>query len=309
MLAIGLDIAKGKLDFYCAGKHCEIKNHPKSIKEHFKSIDRQSRIVLESTGKHHRATHRVLERMGFSVMVVNPYQSKHFAMALKLNYKTDKADAKMLSIFAEKMDFKPTPCASKLQQSMQDLSRHLDDLKKVRLDLNARTKDSTGFIKRSLGKAVKAIDKEIKAAEEKLSEAIDKDDTLQKSLQLLMSIPGVGETTAVSLLSYLKELGSVNKRQIAALSGLAPMNNDSGKFEGKRRIKGGRHDVRSHLYMPVLGAATQHNKRLNSFYVRLVKSGKPKKVALTACMRKLITWANAIIATGEPWDNKYANNH
>ena len=110
------------------------------------------------------------------------------------------------------------------------------------------------------------------------------------------------------LLCYLKELGQVSKREIAALSGLAPVNNDSGKFSGKRHIRGGRRDVRSHLYMPILGAATQHNPRLKIFYNRLVASGKPKKVALTACMRKLVVWANAVVSVGEVWDENYGKS-
>lgn len=117
-----------------------------------------------------------------------------------------------------------------------------------------------------------------------------------------MSIPGIGEPTAITLLSYLRELGEASKREIAALSGLAPMNNESGSYTGKRRIRGGRHDVRTALYMPILGAATKHNKRLKELYNRLVGSGKLKKVALTACMRKLVVWANAIITSQKPWD-------
>ena len=106
-------------------------------------------------------------------------------------------------------------------------------------------------------------------------------------------------------MSYLKELGSLSKREISALSGLAPVNNDSGLFKGTRRIRGGRHDVRSSLYMPCLGAATQHNQRLKYFYQKLIDSGKPKKVALTACMRKLVVWANAILASNTPWEEGY----
>lgn len=116
-----------------------------------------------------------------------------------------------------------------------------------------------------------------------------------------MSIPGIGAKTGLMLLSLLRELGCLEKTEIAALAGLAPANNDSGTFRGKRTIKSGRHDVRSHLYMPTLGAATKHNKRLKKIYDRLVASGKPKKVALTACMRKLIVWANAILMSGEAW--------
>ena len=160
----------------------------------------------------------------------------------------------------------------------------------------------TGFIARSLIRALKAIDSEIKGTELALKEVINSDPILQTNCALLKTIPGVGEPTALMFLSYLRELGQATSKEIAALSGLAPMNNESGAFKGKRRIKGGRHDVRTGLYMPILGAATQHNKRLKEIYTRLVAAGKLKKVALTACMRKLVIWANAILKSQKPWD-------
>ena len=107
------------------------------------------------------------------------------------------------------------------------------------------------------------------------------------------------------LLCYLRELGTLNRKQIVGLAGLAPMNNDSGTFKGKRTVRGGRTDVRSNLYMPILGAATQHNKRLKAFYEHLVTTGKNKKVALVACMRKLVIWANSILATSKGWNENY----
>jgi len=307
-VSIGIDIAKEKMDVYGGGSYAQIKNTEGAIKAHFNPMDRESRIVMEATGKYHRLPHRVLEGMGFQVMVVNPYQSKHFANALNLLCKTDKVDAKMLCLFGEKMDFKATVCASKVQESLLDLSRHLDDLKQLKVDLDLRSRDTRGFIKGSLEKAIKAVAKQIKETEKELRRTVDADEKLEKKLMLLESIPGIGVPTAMSLLSYLSELGQVNKRQIASLSGLAPVNNESGMFRGKRRIRGGRHDVRTHLYMRILGAATQHNERLKRFYTRLVNSGKPKKVALTACMRKLVVWANAILMSEQPWDNNYAKN-
>ena len=163
---------------------------------------------------------------------------------------------------------------------------------------------SEGFTEKSLKRAVEGIEVEIKATTKELEKEISKDEEIEKKSVLLETIPGIGRSTAIMLLSGLRELGKLKKTEIAALSGLAPVNNDSGGHKGKRSIRGGRHEVRALLYMPILGAATQHNPRLKEFYERLVESGKPKKVALTACMLKLVVWANAILKTGEPWVEK-----
>lgn len=307
-LSIGIDIAKEKIDVYCGGEYQQLDNSLQAIKKHFNPLDRTHPIIMEATGKYHRIAHRALSEMGFEVMVINPYQSRHFAKSLNLLCKTDRVDAKLLSLYADRMDFQPTRCANKSEEAMQDLSKHLDDLKQVKQELEARLRESHGFIGRSLENTINSMDREIKKTEAKLKEVIAKDEHLQKKLSLLVSIPGIGEVTAICLLSTVRELGSISKREIAALCGLAPVNNDSGTFKGKRRIRGGRHDVRSHLFMPTLGAATQYNKRLNAFYKKLVLAGKPKKVALTACMRKLIIWANAILASGQPWGDNLDKN-
>lgn len=309
MVSVGLDIAKEKIDFYSAGMHAEIMNTKKAIETYFKTISRDSRVVMEATGKFHRIAYKTLEDMGFSVMVVNPYQTKHFAKAMNLLCKTDRVDAKMLALFAERMEFKPVKCSSEKQEKMQELSGHLDDLKQLKLDLESRLRESKDrFIEPSLKKVLGVLDQEIKATEKQLKFLIESDEELKKKLELLLTIPGVGQTTAVNLLSYLKELGTLNKYEIGSLAGLAPMNNDSGKLKGRRSIKGGRHQIRRHLYMPVLGAATQYNARLKAFYQRLVASGKPKKVALVACMRKLVIWANAVLANNQPWNENYLKN-
>jgi len=304
-LSIGLDISKDKVDYYFNGTYGQIKNNKADIIACFKEISKDHCVVMEATGKYHRIAQRALEQMGFQVMIINPYQSKHFAKALNLLCKTDQVDAKMLSLFGEKMIFKPTVPPTEAQQMMQDLSRHLDDLKKIKVGLELRKKESTGFIESSLQNTMNTLQQEIKETEIELKNIAEQDVELKKKLNLLISIPGVAQTTAISLLSYLKELGSLSKREISALSGLAPVNNDSGLFKGTRRIRGGRHDVRSSLYMPCLGAATQHNQRLKYFYQKLIDSGKPKKVALTACMRKLVVWANAILASNTPWEEGY----
>jgi len=305
MLSVGVDIAKDKIDVYSNGSYAQVSNDAKSIKAHFKGYPENSRVVMEATGKYHRVAHEVFEEIGLEVMVINPYQSRHFAKAMNLLCKTDKVDAKLLSLFGERMEFKPTKRAGPLEREIQELSRHLDDLKKLKRDLDLRLKESSGFISRSLKAAIKTLEKQITETDKRLKETFKQDEQLQERLRVVVSIPGIGEATGICLLSFLRELGTLNKREIAALSGLAPVNDESGKHKGKRRIKGGRHDVRSHLYMPTLGSVTRHNPRLKTIYEDLVARGKPKKVAITACMRKLVVWANAMLATNTLWEENF----
>lgn len=306
-IAIGIDVSKEKLDIYYNGKVTTIPNKKEAIKKFFYKCDRSQKIIMEATGKYHRLSHNTLFKMGFSVMVINPFQSRNYARALNILCKTDKVDATVLASFGERMEFHETLPLTETEELLQELSRHLNDLKEMRKNILLHLQSAQGFIAKSLKKALKTIDKEIEETEKQLKEVVAKDPQLLKNCNLLMSIPGVGEPTALTLLSYLRELGQATKREISALSGLAPMNNESGSYNGKRHIRGGRHDVRSALYMPILGAATKHNKRLKELYTRLVDAGKLKKVALTACMRKLVIWANAIIKSQQPWNDSIAS--
>ena len=305
-VSIGIDVAKDKLDIFYNDQCKVIQNTAKAIGHFFSKIDKSCLIVMEATGVYHRMAHRELETLGFGVMIINPYQSKNFAKSMNVLCKTDKVDAKILCIFGERMAFTVTPCPSIQQQKTQDLMRHIDDLKLVKMQVSARNNEINKTIKKSFARVLKSLEKSIRDVELELKEMIMGDDELKQKVILLNSIPGIGMSTAIMLLSYMKELGALNKRQIAALAGLAPVCNDSGTHKGKRSIRGGRHGIRSHLYMPILGAATMHNKRLKAFYDKLVASGKRKKVALTACMRKMIVWANAILQSGQPWQENMA---
>ena len=301
-LSIGIDVAKAKLDIFDGTKSFSIGNDDNSIREAFKDYSSDCKIVLEATGKYHRLAHKILHEKGFKVMVIDPYQGRNFAKAMKIVCKTDKVDASVLSLFCGTMRFKETVPQTAIQIEMRELSRHLDDLKKAKSEIERRLEEADGFIEKSLLGIIRNFEKEIEKTESQLRERASKDEEISRNVELLQSMPGIGETTAVMLCSLVNELGKISSKEIASLAGLAPMNNDSGTFKGKRRIKGGRHDVRRNLYMPVLGAATKHNPRLKVIYTRLVDAGKPKKVALTACSRKVLVWANAIITKQTPWE-------
>jgi transposase len=305
MIPVGIDIAKNKIDIFYESRHYTVENKEKELRERFSKLPKESRVVMEATGKYHRLAHSILNEMGIKVMLINPFQSRNFAKAMNVICKTDKVDAKILALFAEKMDFIERKAASRTEQEMQELSRYLDDLKRQRVVLIGQKESAAGCVKESIERLIDSIDNEIKKIELELEKEVDKDEIIAAKKKILLTIPGIGKTTALLLLSNLRELGSLTKNEIVALAGLAPRNNESGTYQGKRYVRGGRSNIRSSLFMPTLGAATMHNDRLKRFYRKLIESGKCKKVALTACMRKLIVWANFLIANNLSWSRDF----
>lgn len=305
MIPVGIDVAKNKIDVFYQNQHYIVANETKALQPFFKQLPKESRVVMEATGKYHRTAHSILDKMGLEVMLINPFQSRNFAKALSIICKTDKVDAKVLALFAEKMDFMNREIASKIELEMQELSRYLDDLKRQRVALLGRKEGAISSVKKSTEGLTGAIDKEIEKIESQLEDVAVKDEKVATKMNLLLTIPGVGKTTALLLLSNLRELGKLSRNQIVALAGLAPRNNESGTYQGKRYVRGGRSGIRSSLFMPILGAATQHNSRLKEFYHKLLESGKCKKVALTACMRKIIVWANFMLANNLSWNSSF----
>lgn len=305
MIPVGIDVAKNKIDVFYQNQHFVVVNEDKALKKFFKQLPKDSRIVMEATGKYHRSAHSILDKMGLEVMLINPFQSRNFAKAMGVICKTDKVDAKVLCLFAEKMDFVDRQIANDSELEMQELSRYLDDLKRQRASLLVRKEMAISSVRKSIEGLIGVIDKEIKKIESHLEDAASKDEEVATKLHILLTIPGIGKTTALLLLANLRELGKLTKNEIVALAGLAPRNNESGSYQGKRYVRGGRSGIRSSLFMPILGAATQHNKRLREFYHKLLESGKCKKVALTACMRKIIIWANFMLANNLSWNSDF----
>jgi transposase len=302
MVAIGIDIAKQKVDVWMNNKNTSIDNSEQALKTFFGPIKRTDiRIVMEATGRYHRLAHHTLNALGFDVMVINPFQSRHFAKSMNIFCKTDKVDAKVLSLYAQRMEFLKTQVPSKNEEDLQDLIRYLDDLKGILTQYEHRLEYVTGPALTSLKRLIKSIKEEIDAITKAIEKLIQSDKNLSNRCEILTSIPGVGKATAAVLVGLVRELGNISNREVAALAGLAPMNCDSGRFTGKRHIQKGRHDVRRFLYMPIVGAATVNNPVLKVFYNRLIAAGKPARVALIACMRKLIIIANALLRKGERW--------
>jgi transposase len=215
--------------------------------------------------------------------------------------KTDRIDAETLALFAEKVQPRPTQKCPEKQAEIDALVTRRRQL--VELRSMERTRQHQATIKaarRSIDKLLKALDRQIAALDKAIGQLLESDDDWRTRCELLQSVPGVGATTSATLVAELPELGRLNRQEIASLAGLAPFNHDSGRFRGQRRIRGGRSAVRSILYMAAL-AARRCNPILQRFAQRLEQAGKPFKVVITACMRKLLTMLNTIVRNGTPW--------
>jgi len=310
ILTIGIDVSKSKLDFWTSeNKFITIDNHESSIvdycdkelKPYFGSKFSQVRIVLESTGKYHRLAHRILSSYGFEVMVINPYQSRNFARALNLICKTDKVDAKMLCEYGQTMKFNKITVPTAQQELLLELYQRKSQLQGDLVREVNRFKVAHKTLIKSIEQHINFLKQQIALIEQDLEIIVAKDPVLQNKLEILISVPGVGKVLALTLLSCLPELGSVTRNQISALTGLAPINNDSGRSKGRRSIQKGRSQVRQSLYMPIL-SAIRSNPTIKKFYQHLKSQGKQGKVAIVACMRKLITILNLMLKNNTKWN-------
>ncbi len=302
---IGIDICKAWMDIfiYPSGHEYHIANTKAGHKQLAAKLKKLSvtLIVMEATGKYSRAPHRALHQNGFPVSVINPYRSRKFSDVLGQLAKTDQIDARMLALFAQTIRPDITIPPSAEQEELRELSSGCRGMVVERQALNNRLRTcNSKLVASCLQSQIKMMERHIKQLEGQMLELIKTVPIFMRRYDILCSIPGIGEVTASCLLSDLPELGSCSAEQIAALSGLAPMNWDSGDMRGKRMIKAGRKTVRNSLYMSAM-AAKRWNPDMVIFFDRLVQNGKKKKVALVAVMRKQVVLANALIRDDRLW--------
>lgn len=300
----GVDVCKEWLDAYL---------HPIGLRMRFantcEGLKRLKRwlagydvvlVVMEATAKYHRLAQRMLHAGGFRVAVINPLRSRLFAEAKGQLAKTDPIDARMLALFGEALSPQVTPPAPKLLEELHEIVRArqeaADDVAGFK---NRHGASVTAFLKREIGRAIKSLEAHIERLEAEIVRRISNDPGLGRRYQILMSIPGIGPAVAAVLLIGMAELGTASGKSMALLTGLAPIANDSGDNDGKRHIHGGRAFVRNALYMASL-AASRCNPDLKAFYQRLAAT-RPKKLALTAVMRKLVVLANTLIKEDRLW--------
>ena len=260
-------------------------------------------VVLEATGGLETFLVGELAGAQLPVVVVNPRQVRDFAKAVGKLAKTDALDAQVLAHFGEatKPDLRPLPDDS-TRELQALLARRSQVVEMVTAEKN-RCRTATQRLQPQIQEHIRYMEKQLKELEQGLSELLSSSPVWRTKEKLLGSVPGVGPVLTVTLLAGLPELGRLDRREIASLVGVAPFNRDSGTLRGKRTVWGGRSSVRATLYMATL-AATRYNSVMRAFYQRLLEAGKPKKVALTACMRKLLTILNAMLKHNLSWNSK-----
>ncbi len=302
---VGMDVSKAKVDVAIrpTGEGFEAPNDSAGVKEVAKRLKAQSPelIVLEATGGYEKLMARGLTEAGLAVRVVNPRQVRDFAKATGRLAKTDPLDAAVLALYAEALHPEVRPLPDEQTELLKELvARRLQLVEMRTAELNRIGKARKG-IRTQIKSHIDWLEKAIARADDDLDDQIRRSPVYREFDEQIRTIPGVGPQTSRALMAYLPELGHLDRRQIAALVGVAPMNQDSGKRRGVRSIWGGRAAMRAVLYMAALSAVRCHNPAIRPFYDRLTRAGKKAKVVLTACMRKLLTIANAMARSGESW--------
>ena len=303
-LYIGIDVSKATLD---------IDAYPQSHAAQFSNDDigrhqlidclldlMPALIVLEATGGLESPIAGDLAMAGLCVAVINPRQARDFAKAIGVLAKTDAVDARVLARFAEAIKPEVRPLKSNEMMALDSvLTRRRQIVEMITAETN-RHAQAAGKIAKQIAQHLIWLRKRLSEADDDLDGAIQQSPLWQAKSDLMTSVPGVGKITATSLLAELPELGNLARREISALVGVCPFSRESGKHKGRRAIWGGRASVRAVLYMAAL-VASRHNPVIKAFYQKLLAAGKVKKVALVACMRKLLVILNAMIKNNTPW--------
>jgi len=301
---VGIDVGKSTLDIFIYEKdeYLQVDNTASGIAQLIKKLKRYklTRVLVEATGGYERAVAEACAEHDLPIIIVTPIRVRQFAKAQGILAKTDKIDARLIAQFGVIMQPEVRPLPTKNIRKVRDLNARKRQLMESRTqELNRQHKAQT-YMASTHRRMIKVLDKEIEWVNQQLEKEVTKIDEWQRTQDILLSTPGIGCGVVYTLLGELPELGQLSHRKIAALCGLAPFNHESGTMAKKRRIRGGRAPIRTVLYMAML-SAIQHNPVMKSFYNKLVAQGKHKKVAITACMRKMITILNAMVRNNQEW--------
>lgn len=300
---VGVDVSKHGLDICILPASASDERKIFAVSNDQAGIDslldqlRQSPVelvVLEASGRYERPVAAALASAGIVLAVVNPRQARDFAKATGRLAKTDRIDAEILARFAAAVEPRPSILPDEEAQALQAILTRRRQLLEMRTAENDRLGMASTAVAKRIRAHIKWLDKELSRTDQELDEAVEASTIFKENEALLRSVPGVGPVLARTLLAELPELGTLSHKRLSALVGVAPFNRDSGTFRGKREVWGGRAPVRATLYMGAL-VATRHNPVIKEFYERLLAAGKPKKVALVACMRKLLSILNAVL--------------
>ncbi len=309
---IGIDVAKQSFDLHSlkTGQDRRMKNSTDGIRQCVALCNeiRPELIVTEATGGYELALAGTLQAEGFAVAVVNPRRIRDFARAAGQIAKTDKLDARIIAQFAATMEPRPTEQINEKTQKLKALVARRNQLVGLHTAESNRLEHAdTSSIQRSIAAVVRVIEAQLKSIDRQIEQHVQESPQLRQRSEIIDSAPGIGPVTAHMLVTELPELGRLNRRQIAALVGVAPIARDSGTFRGKRMTGGGRKQIRSRLFMPTL-VAVRHNPVLKAYYTGLISRGKCKMVALVAVMRKLLCILNSMVKNNQKWDPNFTKS-
>jgi len=308
---VGIDVSKASLDV-AFGSIAHVRRFPNTPRGHHqlaRAVGRYAakRIVLEATGGYERRVLVHLTDQNLPVVRVNPRQVRDFARATGVLAKTDVIDARVLVRFGAAVEPEHRPLPSPARQRLADLQTRRSQLVAFRTaELNRLEQTTDGRITRTIRAVIRTLDQQIAIIEAESAQVIAEHKELERTYAILTSVPGVGPVTAAVLMGGMPELGTLSRQQAAALAGLAPFNKDSGTQRGTRHIRGGRAPVRTALYMATL-SAVRCNPVIAEDFARLTAAGKPYKVAMAACMRKLLTILNALVRDDLLWGQKHTS--
>jgi transposase len=310
---IGIDISKTQLDLavHGAGAPWPVAYDPAGLKQVVTQLRTlaPTLIVVEATGGLETRLVSALAAASLPVAIVNPRQVRAFAHAAGILAKTDRLDAQVLAHFAATMQPTPRPQPDAATQQLSAVvARRQQVVDMLTAEKNRLPQQLEPALRKRLRAHITWLTKELERTEQELTQLIQQSPAWRVQDELMQSAKGVGPILSQTLLAEVPELGQLNRKQMAALIGVAPFNRESGGYQGKRRIWGGRARVRAVLYMGAL-VATRYNPVIKAFYERLLAAGKEKKVALTACMRKLLTILNAMIKQQTKWQDIRINAH
>jgi transposase len=304
---IGVDISKDSLDVAIHGVKnlMHTSNDQVGIQKVIRLAKKRSAtlVCFESTGGYEMPLYIALSEAGIPVSPINPRQIRDFARSMGRLAKTDPIDARIIAHFASTAPGLKSRPISDTQQLKEVVTRRTQIVEMIAMESN-RLRGANKDLRGSIEDHIAWLKRELDDIDKNLRSSIEQDPVCREKDNLLQSTPGIGPTVSAALISQLPELGNLNRRQIASLVGVAPLNRDSGTFKGRRSVWGGRSRIRAALYMVALVAA-RRNPVIRSFYERLVMAGKAKKVALTACMRKILVILNAMLKHHTTWSSSY----
>jgi len=306
---VGIDVGKAQLDIYLHERevYFSVENSSQGIRKALGRLGRYTveRIVVEATGRYEHAFVEAALGKGLPIIITNPLHVRRYAGAIGQLAKTDKIDSHLIAEYAAVIQPPVRKHKSKMILKIKDLLvRRRQVIEMTTMEKN-RYQIMPAFLRADIKRVIHHLQRQLEKLDKQLNRLVEQEDTWRQKREIMLSMPGIGPVVVNTLLGDLPELGALTNKQIAALTGVAPYNRDSGKLRGKRRIRGGRASVRTTLFMAVL-TSVQHNPVIRCFYQRLVAAGKHKKVALTACIRKMVIMLNAMIRDSKMWQTNIA---